>query len=636
MKHQFWSFLKDADFVKEACERAAEAKLPFMQELSITGDLIERALAGGPGPAAHFEPRGSSPDLQEPGPGLEAIVLTHGRPTLLIQNGTFEMPDSKLWRRALQDHRINIENAIGRVGRVELNNHMTYDWVGTGWLVAEGIVVTNRHVAELFAVGDGLGGFTFTTNVLGKSIQARVDFREEFEIPVVLEFRVKKILYVGGKDDPDVALLAIEADKPLPDPIPMAMEEVRDRETIGVIGYPAFDSRNGLEPMRRLFGDIYDVKRFAPGKVSLIAPDRHYFVHDCTTLGGSSGSKVVNLETGQVVGLHFSGAFLEGNFAVKTRAIKEALKSLTISVAVPGPGKLEVLADGRHDSSFFEGRDGYRSNFLGSGKFDVPLPGLGKWANEVAVQTGDSGVDRHVLKFRHFSVVMSASRKLPLCTAVNINGGEARRAFRGDDRWFIDLRIDEAFQVGNEIYRYNELDRGHMVRRLDPVWGTRQEAQEANDDTFHYVNAAPQHKDLNRKDWVRLEDYILDSTKARDLKVSVLSGPVLGKSDREYRGLVKLPEEYWKVAVLVNADTNELSAVGYVLSQGEFIKDLTEVAFVFGEFRTYQVQISKIEAVTGFDFGRLRDVDTMAHAGTAEDRGFPRAKLIADPHDLIL
>lgn len=194
-------------------------------------------------------------------------------------------------------------------------------------------------------------------------------------------------------------------------------------------------------------------------------------------------------------------------------------------------------------------------------------------------------------------------------TAVNINGGEARRAFRDNDRWFIDLRIDELLQFGNEIYRYNELDRSHMVRRLDPVWGTRQEAQEANEDTFHYVNAAPQHKDLNRKDWSSLEDYILDSTKARDLKVSVLTGPVLRKSDHEYRGLVKLPEEFWKVAVLVNADTNELSATGYVLSQGEIIKDLTGVAFVFGEFRTYQVQISKIEAVTGLDFGRLRDVD---------------------------
>jgi len=636
MNHQFWSFLKDDDLVEEVGEYAAEGKLPFMQELSISGGLIERALVHGARPAVGARTAGGPPTPPEPGAGLEAIVLLHGRPTLLVQNGTFAIPESQIWRSTLRNHRNNIENAIDRVGRVELHHHMTYDWVGTGWLVAEGIVVTNRHVVELFAAADGLGGYTFATNILGDTIGARIDFREEYEIPVALEFRVKDILYVADRGEPDIALLAIEADKPLPDPIPLAEDEVRDREPIGVIGYPAFDSRNGLEPMRRLFEDIYDVKRFAPGKVSAETPDRHYFVHDCTTLGGSSGSKVISLETGQVVGLHFSGSFLEGNFAVKTAAIRDALKSLTFSVTVPGPGRPEALADGRHESTFFEDRDGYRPDFLGGGDFAVPLPGLGKWSDDAAVRTDGSGSDRHVLKFRHFSVVMSKSRKLPLVTAVNIDGGEARRAFRKNDRWFIDLRIDEAFQVGNEIYRHNELDRGHMVRRLDPVWGTRQEAQEANEDTFHYVNAAPQHKDLNRKDWASLEDYILDSTKAKDLKVSVLTGPVLRSSDRQYRGLVKLPEEFWKVAILINTDTNELSAAGYVLSQGEIIRDLTEVAFVFGEFRTYQVQISKIEAATGLDFGQLRSADAMVHAAAREAVALPRARLITDPRDLVL
>jgi endonuclease G len=632
MNQQFQSFLEDDDLVEEVCGRAAEGKLPFMQELGISGDRVERALARRPGPAVGDR----APASPEPGAGLRAIVLLHGRPTLLVQNGTFVIPESQIWRRTLRDHRINIENAIDRVGRVELHNHMTYDWVGTGWLVAEGIVVTNRHVAELFAAADGLGGYTFATNVLGDTIGARIDFREEYEIPVALEFKVRDILYVADRGEPDIALLAIETDRPLPDPVPMAEEAVCDRQSIGVIGYPAFDSRNGLEPMRRLFEDIYNVKRFAPGKVSAAAAGRHYFIHDCTTLGGSSGSKVIDLETGHVVGLHFSGSFLEGNFAVKTTAIRDALKSLAFSVTVPGPGVPEAMADGRHESAFFQDRDGYRPDFLGGGDFAVPLPGLGKWSADAAVRTDGRESGRHVLKFRHFSVVMSKSRKLPLVTAVNINGGEARRAFRKNDRWFIDLRIDEAFQVGNEVYRHNELDRGHMVRRLDPVWGSRQEAQQANEDTFHYVNAAPQHKDLNRKDWAGLEDYILDSTKAMDLKVSVLTGPVLRNSDRQYRGLVKLPEEFWKVAILIHADTGKLSAAGYVLSQGEIIRDLTEVAFVFGEFRTYQVQIAKIEAATGLDFGALRDVDVLGPGAAAEAAGLPRARLIADPADLIL
>ena len=48
--------------------------------------------------------------------------------------------------------------------------------------------------------------------------------------------------------------------------------------------------------------------------------------------------------------------------------------------------------------------------------------------------------------------------------------------------------------------------RGHLVRRLDPMWGTRW--KEASEDTFHFTNAAPQHKNLNQRTWQNLEDYI--------------------------------------------------------------------------------------------------------------------------------
>ena len=38
--------------------------------------------------------------------------------------------------------------------------------------------------------------------------------------------------------------------------------------------------------------------------------------HDCSTLGGNSGSPVVDLETHQVIGLHFGGRFGVRNYAV--------------------------------------------------------------------------------------------------------------------------------------------------------------------------------------------------------------------------------------------------------------------------------------------------------------------------------
>jgi endonuclease G len=38
--------------------------------------------------------------------------------------------------------------------------------------------------------------------------------------------------------------------------------------------------------------------------------------HDCTTLGGNSGSAVIDVATGLVVGLHFGGEYVVANYAV--------------------------------------------------------------------------------------------------------------------------------------------------------------------------------------------------------------------------------------------------------------------------------------------------------------------------------
>ena len=40
--------------------------------------------------------------------------------------------------------------------------------------------------------------------------------------------------------------------------------------------------------------------------------------HDSSTLGGNSGSALIDVATGRVVGLHFAGRYLEANYAVPT------------------------------------------------------------------------------------------------------------------------------------------------------------------------------------------------------------------------------------------------------------------------------------------------------------------------------
>jgi hypothetical protein len=83
------------------------------------------------------------------------------------------------------------------------------------------------------------------------------------------------------------------------------------------VGYPAWDGRrNDPAPMLEIFKNVFNVKRLQPGEMTDLLESQRLFKHDCSTLGGNSGSAVIDLETEQVVGLHFGGRYLEGNYAV--------------------------------------------------------------------------------------------------------------------------------------------------------------------------------------------------------------------------------------------------------------------------------------------------------------------------------
>jgi endonuclease G len=217
---------------------------------------------------------------------------------------------------------------------------------------------------------------------------------------------------------------------------------------------------------------------------------------------------------------------------------------------------------------------------------------------------------------------MNKARKLAFFTAVNIDGARLQALKRAADRWFFDPRIDREFQMGPEVYSKNDLDRGHLVRRLDPVWGSR--AAEANEDTFHFTNCSPQHKNLNQKTWQELEDYILRNADVHNLRVSVFTGPVFRADDMLYRDKFQIPAEFWKVVVMVKQD-GKLSATAYLQTQKNLIIDLE---FAFGEYKTYQVPVTRIEALTGLDFGKLRNFDPLANVEAALGR------VIHNPQDI--
>ena len=227
------------------------------------------------------------------------------------------------------------------------------------------------------------------------------------------------------------------------------------------------------------------------------------------------------------------------------------------------------------------------------------------------------------LEYLHFSVVLDTGRRLARVTGVNVDGPSLIDLPRGDD-WRLDERIPADWQAGPEIYARNDFDRGHLVRRRDPVWGAPEVAARANAETFRYPNAAPQASGFNQSKelWLGLEDHVLEHAEANGLRLSVFTAPVLAAGDPPYRG-IRVPLRFWKVVAWSTAD--RLATTAFVVDQAPLV-DTTEVvapmpgeAPPLGPFRTFQVPVSDVAGLTGLVMPELVAADvlppTLAAAG---------------------
>lgn len=613
---------------------------------------------------------------------LESIIMRTQRPVLAIKNNDtvveFEnAEDAAIWKDRLTAAQPVLTRAIPAVGRIELTGSR-FDWIGTGWLVKESVLVTNRHVAEAFAMRKGQG-FAFTIGMSGRRVDAAVDFLQELGHDDKLVFKLLRPLWIQPAPGPDVAFFEVDlASGPssLAAPIPLATD-VRATVRAAVIGYPAYDSRiPDIELMSRIYSDKYNKKRLAPGAVTTVQDK--LILHDCTTLGGNSGSAVIDLDSGAALGLHFSGTFLTTNYAVRADVVAKLFSdfksgrvfnevprpqsppvTVVASAAPPDPnGAVSVTIplkvtvslgepfgsdrpvpaqhrtpmpppdDGSDDiagdearAEDYSDREGYQADFLGA-VAEVPLPEVEAHASDVLTYDNE-GTEDFVLRYEHYSVVMSRKRRMCFFSAVNIDGNLSKKSARVGWKW--DPRIPKAQQIMNECYgNPPKFSRGHMTRREDPGWGNAATAKRGNEDSMHVTNTTPQMQAFNAPIWLALEDYALQHAREDDMKISVFTGPYFTRNDPVRYG-VKIPKSFWKIIAFIHDDTGKLCATGYEMSQVQSLPPAEE--FVFGAFQSpqlgiaAQVSIASIQRKSGLHFGGLAAVDPLAGDEEAFDGG---------------
>ncbi|MBS2040421.1 DNA/RNA non-specific endonuclease [bacterium] len=255
----------------------------------------------------------------------------------------------------------------------------------------------------------------------------------------------------------------------------------------------------------------------------------------------------------------------------------------------------------------FPNRDGYQADFLG---VSLPMPTLDPELRALAapLKSDPSSIE---LKYTHFSVIQHKERRSPLLTAVNVDGSQYVEHER-DGKWVFDSRIDRKYQLGNEAYSNNSIDKGHMVRRRDPMWGP--DAEKGQDDTFVYTNAALQHADLNQKNWLDLENHVLNGAINGHKKITVFTGPVLAEDDPKFdnKGKIdpptQMPRAFYKVAVEPDGKGG-LQGAAYVMHQDDLINHESngQQHVELTNFDQFRVTIKQLEDMTHINFGDIHE-----------------------------
>ncbi|QBF33089.1 DNA/RNA non-specific endonuclease [Thalassococcus sp. S3] len=324
------------------------------------------------------------------------------------------------------------------------------------------------------------------------------------------------------------------------------------------------------------------------------------------SMGGDSGSawiiKDADAPTDIFAGLHFAG---EGGGNADEHALacypRSVQNKLNFTLTPPE----SVIFD--EDVSAATGaRAGFDEGFLG---LPAPMPEMSLSIKRDAVNFGRA----QTIPYTHFSVCLSAKRRLARFVAWNIDG--ARKVQLGRHGFRLDDRISPDVQLGEALYEDNRLDRGHIARRADLAWGPIEEARQANRDSFFFTNIAPQHERYNQSMrgglWGRLENLVLEEAAQADIRVSVLAGPVFRDDDPEYRG-ARIPRDFWKLVAYKGAD-DALTAACFILSQTDLLSDIE--AFDFDPFRLYQVSVEELERRTALGLAAYAEADITKDPG---------------------
>lgn len=547
------------------------------------------------------------------------------------------------------------------------------EWSGTGFLVAPGLLLTNNHVLQSKTDAEQAEaefGFELDEEgVEGKPIKFNLapsqffltnkalDFtfvavtpRSEHSVPLS-RFGFLPLMPASGKALHGEWVTVIQHAKGLSKQISVRSNQVVDVSLESKLGKPG---RKIQEIGKKFIHYATDTDRGASGAPVLsdqwqVVALHHKAIPDTDSYNRLKRGQVtvndpsVHWVANQGVRISAIYDFLHAN-RFSLGSVANLLERLAKATGFPEIRVMPVLRqpevtlekEGKpRTPSYWQQHSslGFNDKFLSE---ELPLKTIiAPIANRLADRQDGQG---KTLEYLHFSSVIDKERKFSAMVAVNIRGADLKHP-GGSKTWRRDVRMHEDFQPGDNFYAAKlgndpvRFDRGHLVRRLDPCWGTLREAKLANDHTYHFSNAIPQINYYNGNIWGDLEDYVLNQAQTKDKDMSVFTGPVFRRDDPKYgesrdNGPWRIPVSHWKIAV-VQKPNGRIAAVGFLLAQTQYLAPLLETMpfklnpYTLNEIMSneFQVSVSKIMELTGLDFSMLLEHDAFdALEGASEIR----------------
>lgn len=202
------------------------------------------------------------------------------------------------------------------------------------------------------------------------------------------------------------------------------------------------------------------------------------------------------------------------------------------------------------------------------------------------LQTPISLIPRQEQIIHHTGYIVSYNKdlKLPNWVSYELTREETKGKEKRSNRFITDPLV-KGLIATNADYARSGYDKGHMAPAADMKWSPQ--AMEAS---FYFSNICPQHPQLNRRGWKKLEEKIRDWAIA-DSAIIIICGPIITKQPKTIgKNKVAVPQQFFKV--VLSPFAKPMRAIGFLFNNRQAVEPLS----------TYAVTIDSIERLTNMDF----------------------------------